>query len=47
MAQRNDGAGERNAVRDIIDLAENNRGSDTGGYREDFVALLYEMRSME
>jgi Ca-activated chloride channel family protein len=41
---RNDGEGGRNAVREMIDLAEDNLGPDTGGYREDFVNLLYKMR---
>jgi Ca-activated chloride channel family protein len=43
---RNAGDGGRNVVREMIDLAEDNRGSDAGGYREDFVALLYELRSI-
>jgi Ca-activated chloride channel family protein len=43
---RNDGNGGRDAIREMINLAEDNRGSDTGGYREDFVALLYDLRSI-
>jgi hypothetical protein len=43
---RNNGDDGRSAIREIIDLAEDNFGSDTGGYREDFVTLLYDLRSI-
>jgi Ca-activated chloride channel family protein len=41
---RNSGDGERNAVREMIDLAEDSLGADADGYREDFVTLLSKMR---
>jgi Ca-activated chloride channel family protein len=44
---RNDGDGGRSAVREMLDLAEGSLGSDAGGYRQDFVALLYRLRSAE
>ncbi|MCL2807637.1 MAG: VWA domain-containing protein [Coriobacteriia bacterium] len=42
---RNEGAGGRNALRTMTDLAEENLGKDRAGYREDFVDLLYLLRS--
>jgi Ca-activated chloride channel family protein len=43
---REGGDGERAAVPEMISLAEDNLGADREGYREDFVALLYKLRSM-
>ncbi|MDR1082890.1 MAG: von Willebrand factor type A domain-containing protein [Coriobacteriales bacterium] len=42
---RSDGDGGRRAVREIVDLAENNLGTDTNGYRQDFVNLLHKLPS--
>ncbi|MDR1014723.1 MAG: von Willebrand factor type A domain-containing protein [Coriobacteriales bacterium] len=42
---RTNGDGGRDAVREMTALAEDNLGADAGGYREDFVTLLYNLRS--
>ena len=43
---RDGGYGGRPDVRAMIDLAEDNIGKDRGGYREDFIDLLYALRSI-
>jgi Ca-activated chloride channel family protein len=43
---RDSGYGGRTEIRAIMDLAEDNIGMDRGGYREDFVDMLYYSRDM-